>query len=750
MPGVARPAAPLLAALLLCALLCALAPQPPAARAQAPQGRLTAVAAVVPAPLGYSYTLGQGYDVEVYGFQDSRGNYYAYRSYLGTGDFVLVAGAPLATALISPSATIDLKAVEPESLQALYVVSTSSGDYVVYSGGRLYGSDYPIFFASPPTNVPPLQQFVEVFADGAVLPPASNEIVVLAVTHSDMYLDLYVNESGQPAEVGETLASLLGLPPSCFEWFPRPIEQGGAEWLGGLAYSPACISSNVTPEVEVSYEGETYFTAFAARTPYGYINYVIFAYPTVPTLEAIGILHAIGASETYHVLPYGWAYSYLYLVTSYDQPPIPATRLQAVDVSQVAPDGNATCVIPQGSQVIYELLWRYRQLSGLVELMPGEVVLFRYGNRTFFCHGSLSWLEPSAISVSAPKYEGFTYPIEVSAAGAPVLVVESDGKVLYGASVSIPWREYEDNTVFAATGAGVAPLAVSLQPIYTSFAFILGLAIAGVLAASVVLNRPGRHPEYVTLVDDLPEVQPMELTSEEKVRELAAKHVERFGVCPDDVDLAAYHGALPPIPPEGGERLYCPWKVNPETEAAFKEIAALLAEGLFAIVRGRNYSYAYTVVGDSRLILYFYKQEFEASPAEVLRNAVVSLRNSLREARPLGLYFDRPIGFAIFTAPSMRRAVSAELEKLRKLLAAGGEEKAAGALRNYFSEAGLRLDMGAEELAEVAKYLRDALVISTDNVTELVEFLSERVASAAELAARARGDRTLEGLGALA
>ena len=747
MPGVARPAARLLAAALLCAMVCAMASAPALARAQS---EFTVVATVVPAPLGYSYTLGQDYNVEVYGYQDFQGNYHSYRSNLGTGDFVLFTGLPAAAELISPSATIRVRAVEPENIQAIYLVSTSSGDYVVYSGGQLYGSNYLILYATPPTNISPSQQYAEVYEDFAVLPPQLNEVIVLAVTHRDMYVQLLLNESGQQVEVEESLPSLLGLPSECFAWFPRPIEQGGAEWLGGLAYSPACLSSNVTPEAEVTYQGETYFTAFAARTRYGYIGYVVFAYPVVSTLVALGILGPINADPTYHVLPYDWPYPYLYLVSPYSQLPIPAVRLSAEDVSQAAPDGNATCVIPQGSQVIYELLWRYRNLSGLTHLMPGEVVLFSYGNRTFVCHGALDWLEPSTILINAPKYQGFAYPVEVSAGGAPVLVAVSDGEVFYGKRVSVPLSDYEDDTAVAATGAGVVPIVVSLQPIYTSFAFILGLMIAGVLVASVVLNRPVRQPEYVTLVDDLPEVEPMELASKEKVMELAAKHVERFGVCPDDVDLAAYHGILPPIPPEGGGRLYCPWKVNPETEAAFKEIAALLTEGLFAIVRRRNYSYAYTVVGDSRLILYFYKQEFEESPAEVVRNAALALRNSLREVRPQGLYFDRPVGFAIFTAPGMRRAVSAELEKLRKLLPAGGEEKAAGALRNYFSEAGLRLDMGAEELAEVASYLRDALVISTDNVTELVEFLSERVAGAAELASRARGDRTIEGLGALA
>ena len=693
------------------------------------------VAEVIPAPIGYSFQFQNPYPKYIAGYRDKGGNYHPYRAELDTGTLILADDLDYVDKLISGVETGKVKKIIDEDIYRAYGIDLPGlDDLIIYGGGKVYISQYNIYINNKPESEN---------APGPVL--VINEYMVDFRESEKYSLGLAISSLSSPVtvitrdglEITTRLSDLLDVSEACVSWFQYPPP--GTPWVGGIVMSPTCLK-NIKVIKTFNYEGRPYAVVFSARTKYGKIQYVIMAAPTAEVLEEAGIISPVRVNEKLHIIKdITLDNTFIYIAPSEKARIEPGTVVHASDATQIITENGEkkyVCVIPSNTTITYYLLWRNRELKGTVYLEPGEIVLMKIGKKYYYCHGDLSWLDNDDMPIiKASGYKEIKEPILMyTLSGKPFLVFTANGKVYSSNRVKIPFDLYEGNEVFIFAVGDVRPVVITQSSIFASPFFILSVLFVGVVISLVVFSRRKEEPEKIKIILDLPKPTSMKVASKEIVSDVVRKHVDQFGVCPDVLDVVIYHNILPPLPDKIDnpfqEILLCPFKTNEKTERVLRKLAEILLYSVWALRRsGRSRGFFYTLIGDTMLYMYWYKHEDEKKPEELILNAIESAyRTSVRYP-----YYKQSLGLVILVEDELLTRVKKEVEYMRML--SSGEESVRGyAISSYLSVKGLQSRIPADRLQKfMNEKIPAILVVSESNLTELIEYLEERLVSFAEL-----------------
>lgn len=689
---------------------------------------------VYPAPVGYSYTFTPPYPDVIYGFHQGRSFVSYVADIKSTGTLLLIDNYPSAFDVVSSIGTSKLNIIEGEDfMRGLGLVFDGARKgMIIYGGGELFTSPFKIYWRTQ-------------------VPEDTNEtnVVIVDVGHVDFNEKgikvLFVPDTSDPitvrfkdSSIDTTLTDLVGLSSSCITKFKT--NRPDFPWTGGIVVSPSC-TSRISIIKKDEFAGRLYVTIFGVHTKYGKIDYVVLAKPSTEILLLLGLLSEVQVNGAEHIVKdIDLTDTHLYLAPSMEDEPVEQPVLRVINSTEVLNDNKYICTIPDGSKLIYTLLWKSRPLNGTVNLLPGEVILFSYHNNTYFCSGDLGWLDNNEFPhVSAPKYKELKHDIYFyTENGKEFLVVLSNGEIYSGKEVKLPFSKYDHNMVFVVSGGIVDLYRVQLVSMFKTTTFLVGVMIFLVLGGMIVFGRGTEASEKIKVVIDIPYPKALSTASKDELASIAKKHVDMFGVCPSDIDLAYYHGVLPPISDDvkpDETVLICPFKTNKNTEIILREINKVLLHSFWALKRvGRSHGYVYTVLGEEMPYMYFYKQENEKKPEEILVNAIIKASR----VRIQTAYFLRSLGLFIVAEPHMAKKLREEL----KILESETEEKPSTAnvesysynISGYISIRGVKVKVHVDKLQKfVNEKIHNIIIVSSDNITELIEYLASKYLALAEI-----------------
>lgn len=701
------------------------------------------VAEVLPAPVGYVLAFSPPHPNFIYGFRNMVGTYTPYRAKTGeTGIYLVNVDDPREiSTIVHDGGASPVRFIETQPLLKAYGLNFNTGnDLIIFGQGLIYLSKYNIVYWKPtsPTHL------TVVVDEHSVDLNLTGVIKVLSVAYDD-YISVYT-PTGTMLML--RLSDLIGAPEACVAWFRDPPPK--FPWVGGIILSPACVK-NIEVLKTAEYAGRLFAVVFripAVPRLGGRIDYVVMGRPSARVLSEAGlVVKARVVHSNMHIITgYELSGTNLYVVRSENDKLTRGEVLDVRDVTQVIPQDKGfprrVCSIPARATVLYKLLWNNREVSGTVELLPGEVILFAYEKDYYACTGDMTWVErDDLVLVRGPVYYELLHPISIyTISGHPALVVASNGKIMYGSNIEIPFEMYADNVISWYSGRYRGVVKLVLTSIFTSAFFAMLLIIVMVIVGLVIFGRGKEAPEKITIVWDVNPPPPLSLADRDMVSQTVKKHVEAFGVCPDIVDVAMYHDLLPPIPTNvkaEEEVILCPFNTNVKTESILRNIYSVLQTALWGIRRlWKTRGYIYTVFGDEMLYMYFYKQEDEERPEHILVNALESV---VRSASFETTLFRRPLGLFIVVEPEMLPHVKRELSLLEELSLVPAEEitetskPKAYNIRSYLGSRNVSTTISVERIQEVVdREVPKILVISSTNIEELLEYLSEKASAKGE------------------
>ena len=696
------------------------------------------VAELLPAPVGYSYTFSKPYPSRIIGYRTAGGYYTPYSAEIkDTGTLILVNDKPVISTVVHSEGSSSVKIVNPENQYEAYGIDIpdSSKDLIIYGGGYLYTSMYDLYIdQAPPSETNSEHTKVAVIFENRV-DMRYNGTKILAITHPYSTITL---TSKDGSKITMKLSDLIGVSDSCVAWFQNTKPE--FPWTGGIVLSPSC-TGNIDIVKTVTYDERPFATVFKVRSHYGLIEYVIMGEPTADVLVTAGILSPVSTNSKIHlVTDVNLKDTYLYLSSLPGGRVMKESVVKAEDATQELSNGKRVCTLPSDSNIVYRILWKSRTLKGTVYLEPGEFILFSYQGKYYYCSGALDWLTFGGVPLSKyPKYREITHPIYFyNNKDKPFLILLSNGEVYYGYKVTLPYSDYENNRVFIVTGTLVRRFSFTPTSIFLSSFFILGVLIVGVIGSMVVFSRGRESLEKIKIIMDIPYPKSMTVASEEVLHEVARKHIDTFGVCPTDIDVAYYHNVIPPIKPDvkpDETVLICPFKTNTRTEIILREINHVLYHSFWALKRvGRSHGYIYTILGEEMPYMYFYKQEDETKPEHVIVNAIVKASKiDIQTA-----FFLRSLGLFIVAEPEMAEKLREELKILEAETETPTEEYGVRSysynISGYMSIKGIQARVQVDKLQKfVNDNIKHIIIVSEDNITDLLEYLAKRYLALADI-----------------
>jgi len=708
------------------------------------RGEAVVGAVIVLAPVGYIYVLERpvGDVVGVY----VGGSYEPYKA--RTGDTSKLFHLTELEAVLTPGGVYRLNLIRLGAAYPVVGVNLPGGDDLVLLtvNGLLYTSPYHIFLAEnyPPPWWAPTDRDVVV---GHVIDLRVERGVsyIVPVAGPNTRVTVVTRERAETVSV----VSLLGLPSGCLV-FVNPSK--GFPWYGGLLPSPPCMEG-VTGIVKDVYNEQPLYTIFVKAVEG---RPVLFAFSDVTSalLARLGFLSPIGSDPSVHVVRTALDGANLYFIGNPLLLPVKVEVVNAVD-STVLVGEERFCVLPSDAEVLLYLGWGLPSSKPLrTKLEPGEVILYRLAssNQTYICRGDLSFLDAPPPSIVQPSIKQLRQPAGFSS-GVPVLVMLGNGKFYYGTKFSIPYSDYDGNVVFVLS---MHPYVVNVEPasLWSMPVFWISLLLFALFAA-MLIQRPRAQPRKLQIVWDIATPPPLEFADRETVARKVSQFIDIHGVCPDDVELAEM-GAL--LPAEGekptDEVVVCNFKTNPETEKLLRRVVRVANDGFWAFKRrGRNYGFLYTLVGDTLITFYLYKQENEKTPARLLLNAI---RSAMRTYIGVPLYTQYH-GLIIVAEPGMARAAREEFVRAGVI----NEDWGVVDIRGYLSvklqrvveslkggdreEREARLKRLLDRVVEFAKAKIPLIVIVGDDVRVLIEVLGEVASRYYEEYLKVRGIKDVEG-----
>jgi len=674
------------------------------------------VAEVLPAPVGYVYAFTSRGFGRIVGFRIS-GKYYPYRALPQNG--VVIFPFPDIDKIVTPRGVYSIHKIFVEDVKPYVImVENAPYDFILAGDGEVYTSPWKIYYNSPPRRGGG-QNAIIIGVNRVEI--GSRFRWILFVTRP--VITVIENNTSKDMRVTE----LLRIPRQCIVHF-----EGGTIWSAGIIPLPACLGfGRIVVVKKILYRGQPY--AVAVRTVKPALT-VVFAPPSAQVLEHLGILTRIHRSRFVHVIVTSSVRGeYVYYAGDPRRPPREVARVIAEDAT-ITVNGAHICAIPEhGAEPVYMVVWRqrsWRTVNTSVKLLPGEVVLFRAGGRYYVCHGDVRWADAGTPpSITAPAYREFLHPILIRSDQYPVLVVLANGRIYYGMRLKVPYGEYDNNEMWIVYGRQAFRYTYTPSSIFLTPQFIMASIVVVFLILFAVRRTPP-PPPTVVVTWDLPMPEAHRVASPAEIHDVATKHVEHFGVCPSDIEIVYRHHLLPPIPEDIPDPqstiLYCPFHTNVETEQILRSIVRVLHAGLWGIKRcGRSHGYIYTIYGGYFLYMYFYKQEKEAKPEQLIYNALRAA-SRVRIETPHHLL---PLGLLIVAKPGMVEKLRREIDFIRKLSVASGHQLE---IVQYFS---MKLSEASDK-ERLQKFVDEKvpviMAVSNENVTELVEYLAEKFRGIAE------------------
>ena len=316
-----------------------------------------------------------------------------------------------------------------------------------------------------------------------------------------------------------------------------------------------------------------------------------------------------------------------------------------------------------------------------------------------------------------PTIKQLHEPVKVLS-GKTVVVMLGNGKIYYGKKLKIPYKDYDGNSIWLISKY---PHIITLQPqeIWATPFFWLSILLGSVFTA-LILQKPKSRPRKIKIIWDISTPPPMSFADKETIRKRVEQHIEMFGVCPDDVELAE-KGVLLPVKDEKptDEVVVCNFKTNVETEKILRKVVKIANDGFWSFKRrGRSSGYLYTLVGDTIIVFYLYKQEDEKEPSELLLNAI---KSAMRTYIGIPLH-TKYHGIIIVTTPEMKKKFIAELRKSKVIDSYGRVEDIGPYLSYKFPEMDEAL---RNKIIEFVKNKIPLIIPIDDDVTKLIEVLGE-------------------------
>jgi len=702
------------------------------------------VAEVYPAPIGYTLMLQPPYPSRIVGFRDAGGNYYPYRASLSNnGLMILVDDINRFKTIVSLEGTSDVKIVNTFKYEVYGIIPDKGDPLVLFTGGELYTSSYFIYINSVPLD----PSIFDVFQRRLVLIITEDSVdfqladkyrysLGLAVTSQGSFVSVYTKDG---VLLSMRLSDLLGVNEACITWFSNLPPD--VFWVGGVVLSPTC-TSNINVLKTYVYNGRPYAVIFSLNSKYGYIDYVIMAKPVAAVLREAGIVTRVAVPKATHIVKgIDLSVRNVYVAATEQGYIMLGKELNVVNITQVVTanrgrTSNYVCMLPSGASVVFALAWRRINITGVssLELLPGEVILIEAGGKYYLCHGDLSWLDSTDIPVvRASQFKEIKYPVQlVTFSGQPFLTVLANGKVYLSSVVTIDFDEYLQNEVFVYAAGLVQRITIVQTSIFMSPFFVISLLIASVFIGVIVFRGKESERDVVRIILDFPKPTPMKVSSESDIAEAAKKHVTMFGVCPDIYDIAIHHGLLPPLPEKVDptqEVILCPFNTNPETESVLRYISSTLLSVLWVTKRTSPSSgYFYTVIGNTMLYMYFYKHE-----GEPVEKAIVNAIAEAMKIRIISPLYLMPLGLVIVTTESKMGEFMKELEYMKVLSTAAGEAVRSYAISSYVTVKGIPTKEPPDELQRfMNEKVPVILVVSRNNLGELLKFLEEKLTSYAK------------------
>lgn len=707
------------------------------AEAQPQQPNL--IAEVSPAPVGYLYRFTPPFPNTLYGFRDSAGKYYSYQTLLKpNGTLLLIASYPAISTAVTTLGAQEVKTIYREALVTAIGIR-SSKDVIIYGGGLVFTSILDLYYdrLPPYTNTTPYTYVIsEMFID------YSEKVrKILAIPRQGAI------SVRTPDGFSQTLylSDLIQAPEVCVTWFPESAKSDTFPWSGGIAVSPAC-TENIEIKKTVEYIGRPYAVLFSVKGKWP-VDLVLMSEPRARELELAGLISKIQFNPSYHVIPRATPPNInLYVAASYLHKISRGFIVDALDAT-ITLKNSKVCPVPEQAEPVYRVMWRDTPMNKTFNVLPGEVFLYKYRDVFYVCFGDLEWIEGGELPIiTSPSYSELMHPVYMTAVGGRKFVaVLSNGAVFYGDSVEIPIEGYTNNKLFVLAGGKIQEISVVTTSIFFSVFFIFGVLIAGAVIGIVLASRGKPPPERIKIVFDVKKPEPVKLSSEEETATRSRKHLENFGYCPSDIELSLYYGVLMPLKPPidpSQETLVCPEKTNIETEAILRDISWLFLTSFWAVKRlSMRHGYIYTRYGDQVLFMFMYKQEEEKDPGEILMNALIKSMTTYVHAT-----YKISLGLLIIVSRDMVDKVKREI-KLLEALEEPSEEvgKFKYDISRYLS---YRSDLAADDRyavniqnlqSHIDRWIPNILVISSDNVTALIEYLADKFSALVETYMKARG-----------
>lgn len=670
----------------------------------------TTHAEVYPAPFGFVFVFSQPLG-EVVGFKGAD-QYYNIKADL-TESTTLISLEPTIDYIVTKRGSYSVVEALANYTGSIYVLDLPGPrDLILRSGSvPIVYSNYYVTWQYPPQE-----------------PVPDNRIALLSTDMVNLTIDvvhvLFVPDPTDKVTVYEydkvfvgTISDLLNVPLSCVVKFTPPPED--MPWTGGILPTPVC-TQNIVPVKTEKYLGDEYIVAFTLKNPS--IEYIAFSKPSAYVLYLMGLLSIVESDMYLNVVPVTISRDlYFYYVSVVEDAIYPLKVYDVNDATIVTAEGNYSCMLPPDSKILFTLQWGYKKLEGTVHLKPGEAILFESGGEIYLCRGDLSFLEtPPTPTISAPTFREFGGPVKVISTAGPILVVTANGQVYYGRNIVLPNDVIAKNTVWYV-GSYSEMLTVTQRSIIFSPFFILSMLLGAVFIAVILQGRVAPKRRLRLIWTELVP-PPATVASREDVRAMAEKNVNNFGVCPTDEELALYYKILPPLEPGHNPRvtrLICPFRTNPRSELVLREVARILWIGFWSLKRrGRSHGFIYTIIGDLLLLMYFYKQEDEVTPQEIILNGILKAMRTY-----VGFpYHTEHLGLVLIVEDTMIDKVKGELEILRKMQSETGKLDLSPYISFRFP------DLPDSQKKAITSFTSNRIprimVIGKKNITELIEYLA--------------------------
>lgn len=588
----------------------------------------------------------------------------------------------------------------------VFVVSTANG--------KLYYSTTRILF-----NYPPYYKNNDIIISNVLNLDVPRNVSITVIMLAKKYITVISNGTRKSVPI----VNLLGISQTCLVT-TRPTKD--FPWTGGVLPTPICIK-NIKPVMTVTYKGMVLAPVIAKKIGNVVLVLVFSRWLDNALLERMHIISPLKTDIALHT--YTAPRGNLYYAPSQSSL-IPVKMVNAQDATVISNNGTRFCIVPKSARILLSLRWQPGSppRGTPFKLGPGEVVVFKVGNVTYYCNGPTDFIHSHPI-ISFPQIAQFHQPVVVNSK-VNTLVVLGNGKYYYGKNIAIGYDEYTKNTIWVVNSH---PHIIPVNPtdIWMTPAFWSSILI-GIVIIMVFNQRYKQPPKKITIEIDTGPPTPLKIADERSIARKARQYIERFGVCPTDIELAM-EGILVPYRGEKAtqEIVVCPFKTNPETETVLRKVVKAARWGFWALKRStRSAGYLYTIIGGTLLYYYVYKQENEKRPAELLGNAVNSI-NDVYVGHALS--DKREKGLIIVVNPNDKWRFKKELESAGVIDSQGRVH----GLFEYLSVHGINVALQNKGKDKNAKIERLYLVSSP---TEIVEILGETASAFYLEYLRVRGD----------